>query len=395
MPRRTKVNYFPSRGGYYCQINRKQYLLASGPDDAPGGPTYEAALVAYKHLLEDSWAEQAGDGNTVRTVLELYLQQTEPQVESSTQARRLGLLRPFRDALGEVKVRELTSFKIDAFIADMRRPRQAKATVRGKEVTRRVVWNDSSVTSFLQTASAAFAWAVEKKLITENPIKGIYRPGIRSRGQDCIVSPEQHVFFLSICRSEGMRQIMVALENTGARPGELLAAEAKYWDADKQALVYLANARRKKGSFRHKAAKHKDRIIYFNGEALEMMQQLMRRHPKGPLFRRRDGTPYTLKTVQRYFHRFRTRPGVEMPELTAYSYRHTFATRWLLAGRSIEILAELLGNTPQVIRKHYAHLCGDWRAIRQQLEDFKGNTSTSFPRVAEIEPPEEPSAEVG
>jgi hypothetical protein len=59
-----------------------------------------------------------------------------------------------------------------------------------------------------------------------------------------------------------------------------------------------------------------------------------------------------------------------MPKLTAYSYRHTFATNWLLAGKFIELLAEIMGNSPPTIRKHYAHLCSDKGAIRKQLEEF-------------------------
>jgi len=38
----------------------------------------------------------------------------------------------------------------------------------------------------------------------------------------------------------------------------------------------------------------------------------------------------------------------------------------------VDILAELLGNTPNVIRKHYSHLMADRKAIRRQLEDFLG-----------------------
>jgi integrase len=390
MPRRTQVNYYKSRGGYMCQINRKQYMLAKGPDDAPRGPTYLAALDAYRDLVDGLNVEKAGDDNTVRTVLETYLQSTGGEVEDSTQDRRVVLLKPFVTALGNVRVSALTPLQLEGFIADMRRPRKVQVVTKGVPKQRTVFWGDSTVSSFLRTASAAFAWAIERRLITTNPCKGIRKPGIRSRGADCVISPEQHQTFLRLCRSAGMRQIMIALENTGARPGEIVAAEARYWDAGKQALVYLADARRKKGAFRSKAAKHKDRIIYFSGDALTLIQELMRKYPTGPLFRKRNGKPYSEGAIQFFFSYFRERKAVQMPELTAYSYRHTFATRWLLAGRSIEILAELLGNTPEVIRKHYAHLCGDWQAIRQQLEAFEQQQAEDNPplRLADLHIPE-------
>jgi hypothetical protein len=75
-----------------------------------------------------------------------------------------------------------------------------------------------------------------------------------------------------------------------------------------------------------------------------------------------------------------------MPNLTAYSYRHTFATEWLKKGQSIELLAELMGNTPDVIRMHYSHLCGDRAALALEMRKFMdsrvGRTQTALPDEA-------------
>ena len=70
-----------------------------------------------------------------------------------------------------------------------------------------------------------------------------------------------------------------------------------------------------------------------------------------------------------------------MPRLTPYSYRHTFATAWLEQGRSVDILAELLGNSPAVIRKHYSHLLGDAENLRRQLgiQGRFGGRNTTVP----------------
>ena len=43
----------------------------------------------------------------------------------------------------------------------------------------------------------------------------------------------------------------------------------------------------------------------------------------------------------------------------------------LEAGKPIETLAELLGNTPETIRKHYSHLCKSHAALRAALEEFR------------------------
>jgi len=45
----------------------------------------------------------------------------------------------------------------------------------------------------------------------------------------------------------------------------------------------------------------------------------------------------------------------------AHRFRHTLATELLEAGGSLEDVAEVLGNSPNIIRKHYAK----WSAGRQ------------------------------
>jgi integrase len=108
------------------------------------------------------------------------------------------------------------------------------------------------------------------------------------------------------------------------------------------------------------------------------VKSLAKKHPKGPLLLTGKGrrlhkhlgrSGWTLSTLTQRFRDIRDTLG--MPKLTPYSYRHTFATAWLEQGRSVDILAELLGNSPAVIRKHYSHLLGDAGNLRRQLEAFK------------------------
>jgi integrase len=303
------------------------------------------------------------DRNTVRVILETYLQHKQGRLKASTfERRRLYSFKPFCAAHGETPVGDLTPFLVYQFIAGMLRPRDVKG--------RKYAWGDAAAALLIDGLMAAFNWAVRGKILTVNPLAGIERPPVRSRSRECIVTPEQHRLVLAECRARTTRDMVAALENTGARPGELIAATAADWDDRLGAIVYYGDDRRRQDEFRHKTAgKSKDRVINFTGEALAMVRGLVRRHPSGPLFRTTRGEGYARKSVAQCFRALRERLG--MPKLTPYSYRHTFATRWLLSGRSIEVLAELLGNSPHTIRKHYAHLCSDREGIRRQLEEFK------------------------
>jgi integrase len=370
MPRKPSVRYFASRNAYYCQHNGRQHKLASGPDDGPTGPTFLAALEAFKQLLQMGAVTTARDRNTVRVILESYLQHIKGRIQNSTFERRVYSFRPFCARCGEVEVGSLTHFVVRQFLAEMRVPRKGKR--------RSYAWGDAAESQFLEGANAAFNWAVTTRLISLNPLDGIRPPPARSRSRECLVTPEQHRAILAEARTQTIRNVIIALENTGCRPCELIHATAADWDESLGAIVYYGDDRRRDDEFRHKTAgKAKDRVIYFTGAALEMMRSLIKKHPAGPLFQTTRGGGYGEKSVSNGVRAIRERLG--MPTLTPYSYRHTFATNWLKAGKPIEILAEILGNTPNTIRKHYSHLCGDRAAIRRQLEEFKAGPPPGNP----------------
>jgi integrase len=375
MARKPSVRFFASRNAYYCQYNGRQHRLASGPDDSPSGPNYLAALDAYKHLMRMGAVGTSKDRNTVRVVLETYLQHAKGRIKDSTFTSRLHSYRPLCAALGETAIGDLTPFDIERFIVSMRQPR--------KVGNHTYAWGDPAVSNFVDHCRAAFRWALKKRLITTNPMDRIDRPASRSRSRDCLISPDQHRMILAESRAESFRRLCVALENTGARSGELVGATAADWDDGLGAIVYYGDDRRREDEFRHKSAgKNKDRVIYFTGEALEMMRGLVRKHPEGPLFRSKRGGGYSRRSVTSCFEALRRRLG--MPKLTSHSYRHTLATNWPKAGKSIDILAEILGNTPVTIRKHYAHLCADRQGIRRHLEEFRREAGTGTPTPAPL-----------
>ena len=77
MGRRSGIRYFESKGGYFTNFEGSRYRLASGPDDAPKGPTYLAALEEFRKLMQVSTADTADQKNTVRVVVDLYGQHLE------------------------------------------------------------------------------------------------------------------------------------------------------------------------------------------------------------------------------------------------------------------------------------------------------------------------------
>jgi len=365
MPRKPQVRYFESRKAYYTQYKGKQHKLADGPDDSPQGPTYLAALTAFRSLLEMDGAPTAGPENTARVVMELYLQAMEGRRKPRTLALQVAACKLFCQHYGEVRCSQLKPWHTDQIIAIMRLPRPTPQRV--------LTWGDTQAYLFLVHISAAMNWAVRQELIPRNPFGAVEMPRRHSMARQRLVSPEEHervLTDLSGTRQQALRRVIIALEGTGARPSEITQAVASDFHPDLGAIVYYRDDVRAAEERGHKGSARKDRVIYFTGEVLEMVRQRAATvGPRGLLFPNSRGTAYTGPGIDGCFEGLRDRLG--LTDYVPYSYRHTFATNWLLAGRSAEVLAQLLGNTPETLRKHYAHLYARHDAMRAQLEGFR------------------------
>ena len=370
MARKPQVRYFASRGAYYCQIDGKQHSLAKGPDDFPDGPTYKAAFDAYQRLLDMEDLPEQGTTARVRAVLDAYLQAVERKVRATSFQRKLALLRLFSKRHGDQPVWAVKPLMIEEFILEMRRGRMVKSAV-GERLVR---WKKPGIErTFLIQLKAAFAWAVKQQILPFHPLVNVETPPAQTKARERIVTPEEHGRVMaSLTRSNQrtLRNIIIALEATGARPGELLSARAGDFDHDLGAIVYYADDKRREDEFAHKSSRRKDRIIYFTGTALAMIRDLCAgKNKTDVLFPNSRGKQCPGNTLVTSFERLRERLG--LPHLVPYAYRHTFATRWLMRGGSIDHLAELLGNSPDIIRKHYSHLCKQHGFLRAKLEEFR------------------------
>jgi integrase len=237
-----------------------------------------------------------------------------------------------------------------------------------------VTWGPGSHRNFIIGVNAAFNWAVRSGLIPRNPLQGIDKPSSSSRGVEALLGTNAkeidaaHARIIATSRPH-WRPFIQALKDTGARPGEIAAATADDFRPDIGAFVFHKESNRRRGQFSHKTSKSKDRVIFLSGPTLTNVRELVAKYPTGPLFRRMNGNAFGKVNFVDRFIKLRRR--LKMPHLTAYSYRHTFATEMLKAGMDVDSLAELMGNSAVVIRLHYSHLLADVKGLREKLERFK------------------------
>jgi integrase len=377
MGRKPEVRFFASRGGYFCQSKGRQVKLGDGPpdgkDDGPNGPFYNAALAKFRMIFEMDCAEAKGqDIVPVRVIWEQYRAWLRDYRSAGTLDIREQAWSLFVTRFGDRPVYTLTHADVYDWIRSMREWR-THATNHYQ-----MRWTDGTVRTALNSLSACFGWAVKSGLIKKNPITGMERPRRRSRTDSTVLEPHEWELIKTKTKGQALEFLKV-LEATGARPGEIANATAANYDDQLEAIVHKSQH---DDDYSHKLARHgKDRVILLSGEALDIIKRRVVKYPKGPLFggttrsnRGRDVAVLQLwnaNDIAAMVARVRAKTGLE--HLIAYSFRHSFATSWIRQGRSVEMLAELIGTSPEIIRKHYCHLFRFKADMRKALQEFRGN----------------------
>lgn len=205
--------------------------------------------------------------------------------------------------------------------------------------------NASANYEFLELAiiKQILRWAtVEAKIIPSNPLANLRLEMGDQR--DEIVPFADHRQMLR-GKHPSVRAFFWFLWWTGCRPSELARLEWTHLNAD----CSLALLRKHKTSRKTK----RPRSIFFPPNA----QAILRRHRKdaGLVFRTPRGRFWAPGLLVSCFARLRKEIH-PLPAYTAYSYRHSYATRALESGVGIADLSEIMGTSVRMLMKHYAHL---------------------------------------
>ena len=156
--------------------------------------------------------------------------------------------------------------------------------------------------------------------------------------------------------------MLIALYETGARPGEVTSVTADEFDAERGIWVLT----------QHKTAhKGEARVIFLTPTVVDICKRLAQKYPTGPLFRTQWGTPYGWCGLSKRIAWLRDRLGLPKT-ITVYGYRHTFATDALARGVPEASEAGLLGHRSiSMLHKHYAHLGGRAKTLQNALDQFR------------------------
>lgn len=377
MARRASVRYYASRGAYFTHFEGKQIKLAEGPDDAPKGKTYLAALARFQELMQVSNADTADQGNTVRVVVDLYGQ----HLERNGQDRSLGILlqtcTSAVEQFGDKTFDALKPVHVSNWLAAMAKPRDTKKH-------KGVKWGPTYQNIALRTLVAAFNWAKGQGIISghclQNSKAVVIRGRKRSRGQEAYIPDAtwKKVIERVSKTNHGFADILRFLHGTGCRPGEAYNVEARYYHPKDRCVIYPGHPGPDDYVWKNARRTGKDRVIFLSDELAEMVEALIEQYPEGPVFRSKRASKWAQEAMSVNLRWYAKKLSIT-PAPTAYGFRHTYATDWLLNGGSIKVLADLIGTSVSMIERHYGHIMVDKDRVRSIMTaTMKGRGSATI-----------------
>jgi integrase len=298
--------------------------LASGPPDAE---TYKLAVARFAQVVQLPAADP-----TIASVITAYLTWLQKQRSHNTYQ----IARYF-----------ITQFPSNGRVRDLR-PQQLYEWLDSHGG-----WKSPTTRNMaLRTVYKMVRWGVKVGVIPSNPLAGrMDFPTARRR--ESLISAEEHAALLAVS-PQCERDLWSVLWMTGARPGEVSQCQATHWNRDMQAIVIpgeLSKTRR-------------DRVIFLPPECVAIVERLVAVHPQGAIFQTVRGLRWSATAVARQFNVRRHAAGLRAG-LSAYSYRHAWATNALIAGEPVAVVAELLGTSVTMLARHYGHI----GAFQNQLRE--------------------------
>lgn len=344
MARRARPWYRAARGMWYGRVSDKQVPLhVTDPIDEA------AAWAVFNQLIERARVGGDAPGGptspprprpgelTVAEAVDGYLEFKRGKVKPITVRNYSRHLAHFKRLHGDLPVRVLTP---DAIV----------------DAARALGWSDDTTTNYLATVEQCCRWGGK---IVHCP-----KPGRHSAGPDSVI-PEP-VYRACLRETTGdFHQFIRFLWNTGCRPSE--AAKMTFADVD------LAGGFARLKDHKTRRQTGRDRLIYFSPEAVEVVTEQVRKYPDDPaglVFRGMRGRMFGTQAIVMRMVRL---SGVVGHGVTAYSFRHTFATRALSMGVPDTHVAALLGQaSTAMLHKNYSHVVQNSRLLREAAAMVEG-----------------------
>ncbi|MCE9608328.1 MAG: tyrosine-type recombinase/integrase [Planctomycetia bacterium] len=199
-------------------------------------------------------------------------------------------------------------------------------------------------TAAVRSIMRSFHWALDDERVDSIPIGRIKTE--RPAHRELVLDKAAWGKLLALLENkhgknyDDFRDYLTVIWETGCRPQEIRLVEAKYFERENRRWVFPKE--KSKG-------KKMQRVVYLNDEAFAICERHAALHPTGQMFRQQSGTPWDRNAVRCKFRRLKIQMGLK--ELCAYTLRHSWATRMLVAGVDSHVVAKLMGHRHPIHRQ--------------------------------------------
>lgn len=362
---------------YTREQGRRFHALGIADDSAPANETnvlsfqqaLEAAQVWFGTLSYADLAGVASGPYTVEQAMSDYLAHLTT-AKRKPQYRTIAIVKAhILPTLGAVELSKLTHGKVKAWRDALAEAAPRLRTRPGKEQAYRTIDpNDpmqarkrqATANRILTVLKAAlnYAKAESRRIATDaawvdvKPFAKVDVPKVR------FLTPDEVTAVVGKCDADFQSLVKGALL-TGCRYGELTAMTVADFNS-KDGQVYVAES--KNGESRY---------VDLNDAGIEFFSELARgRKPKETLFLR-NGKAW--KTSEQFRPMNAACDAAKVEGVNFHILRHTYASHALMAGMTIEVLAQQLGHKDtRITMRHYAHLCPTFKqeSVRRNAPSF-------------------------
>jgi integrase len=266
-------------------------------------------------------------------ILEAFLRDLEPRITPERMVRYILFCNGFAEFMGRTsQARKVTGSDILRWV---KKPKNGK------------VWSIARQRDAGQAIKRALSWAIRRGYLPWSDLLELRFQQPKPRTST--LSKATHLQLIQACReqprSRSFALVLIALRLSPARPIQVREVTAANFTGS--AWVF---------SDHKTAGKTGQPLVIHCAPCLATLTRILAYfRPSGPLFLTSLGDPWTKDGIVRRFRRIREKIGIE--NVTAYTYRHSFATDALESGTDLPTVAALLGHSDTaMVSRVYGHL---------------------------------------
>jgi integrase len=384
---KTYILHYRPGGGRHAPLRK----LSIGRHGSPWTP--ETARREAKRLLgqvasgEDPAERKLADRRamTVAELCDLYLAEGASHKKPSTlKADRGRIIHHIKPLLGDKRVEKITRADIERMMIDVKTGRAiARRNPTAKRPAGSVPTGGSGTAAqCVALVSTLMAFAMNRKLRSDNPAAGIKKPPIRK--MERFLSEEEIATLARGLEAETAASgnpypsaAIKLLLLTGARRGEIASLQWQNVDF-KQKCLRLPDS--KTGA----------KVIYLNDPALDIIRSLPRLSNNLYVI---PGTRVGAASgaIDRTWSRVRSAAGLR--DVRLHDLRHSFASIGIVDGLSLPVIGALLGHKHAATTARYAHLAPG--PLRTANDAVGSRIAAAMGLVLSAENPKTPSKRAG